>query len=250
MHSDHILGILGFFQTLSLQGRNLPIDVYGPKLLYDFLKENLRILGISLSFEINIHAIDDKEGILVANKDYKVVFCKSNHGSDICSFAYCLIENSRPGEFDIKKAKELGIPEGNLYRMLQNGENVMFNNRLIFSNTLVGPRRPGRKVGISGDTRPSNELCEFFKNCDLLIFESTFKSTELGKAKESFHSTALEAARLAKLACVHRLCLTHFSTRYRNLTDLLNEAKSVFSDVDIASDLKSIPVPYGKQTKF
>ncbi len=246
MHSDHILGILGFFQTLSLQGRNLPIDVYGPKLLYDFLKENLRILGINLSFGINIHAIDDNEGILVANKDYKIVFCKSNHGSDICSFAYCLIENSRPGEFDIKKAKELEIPEGNLYRMLQNGENVMFNNRLISSNTLVGPRRPGRKVGISGDTRPSRELCEFFKNCDLLIFESTFKSTELGKAKESFHSTALEAASLAKLACVRRLCLTHFSTRYRNLVDLLNEAKAVFSDVDIACDLKSISVPYRK----
>ena len=67
MHSDHILGILGFFQTLSLQGRNLPIDVYGPKLLYDFLKENLRILGIRLSFEINIHAIHDNEVILVTN---------------------------------------------------------------------------------------------------------------------------------------------------------------------------------------
>ncbi|HYZ95863.1 MAG TPA: ribonuclease Z, partial [Nitrososphaeraceae archaeon] len=80
--------------------------------------------------------------------------------------------------------------------------------------------------------------------CDLLIFESTFKSTELGKAQESFHSTALEAASLAKLACVHRLCLTHFSTRYRNLIDLLNEAKAVFSDVEIACDLKSVSVPY------
>src|SRR5919112_2924008 len=73
MHSDHILGLLGFFQTLSLQGRNLPIDVYGPKLLYDFLNENLRILGISLSFEINVHAIDEREGVLVANKDYRIV---------------------------------------------------------------------------------------------------------------------------------------------------------------------------------
>ena len=246
MHSDHILGLLGFFQTLSLQGRNLPIDVYGPKLLYDFLIENFKILGINLSFEVNIHTIDDREGILVTNKDYKIVFCKSNHGVDVCSFAYCLIENNRPGEFNIEKAKELGIPQGNLYQMLQNGKNIMFNNKLIYSNTVVGPIRPGRKVGISGDTRPTNELCEFFKNCDLLIFESTFKSTELGKAKESFHSTALEAANLAKLSCVHKLCLTHFSTRYRNLIDLLDEAKAVFLDVDIAYDLKSITVPYRK----
>ena len=246
MHSDHILGILGFFQTLSLQGRNLPIDIYGPKLLYNFLKENFKILGINLSFEINIHTIDDKEGILVTSKEYKIMFCKSNHGNDVCSFAYCLVENSRPGEFNIKKAKELEIPEGNLYQMLQNGKNIMFNHKLIASDTIVGPMRPGRKIGISGDTRPTNELCEFFKNCDLLIFESTFKSTELGKAKESFHSTALEAAKLAKLSCVHKLCLTHFSTRYRDLIDLLNEAKSVFSDVEIAHDLKSISVPYRK----
>ncbi len=244
MHSDHILGLLGFFQTLSLQGRNLPIDIYGPKLLFNFLTENFRILSINLSFPLNIHIIDDNEGVLVTDKDYKIMFCRSNHGHDIPSYAYTLVENNRPGEFNVKKAKELGIPEGNLYQMLQKGENIHFNNNIISSNRVVGPLRSGRKIGISGDTRPTNELCKFFINCDLLIFESTFKSTELEKAKESFHSTASEAANLAKLSGVYRLCLTHFSTRYKDLIGLLNEAKSIFSDVDIAYDLKSISVPY------
>ena len=158
-------------------------------------------------------------GVIVVDKEYKIMFCRSNHGHGIFSYAYCLVEDSRPGEFDIKKAKELGIPAGILYQTLQKGENIEFNNKLIHSNTIVGPLRPGRKIGISGDTRPTDELCKFFKNCDLLIFESTFRSTEIDKAKESFHSTAFEAANLAKLSDVHiRLCLTHFSTRYKDLT--------------------------------
>jgi ribonuclease Z len=244
MHSDHILGLLGFFQTLSLQGRNLPIDIYGPKSLYDFLIENIKILDIHFSFNLNIHIISESEGVLVVDKDYKIMFCRSNHGHGISSYAYCLVEDSRPGEFDVKKAKDLGIPAGILYQKLQKGENITFNNKLIPSNTIVGPLRPGRKIGISGDTRPTEELCKFFQDCDLLIFESTFSSTELDKAKESFHSTAYEAANLAKISIVHRLCLTHFSTRYKDLTALLNEAKSVFKEVDLAYDLKSISVPY------
>ena len=244
MHSDHILGLLGFFQTLSLQGRNLPIDIYGPESLYDFLIENIKILDIHFSFNLNIHIISENGGVLVVDKDYKIMFCRSNHGHGISSYAYCLVEGSRPGEFDIKKAKSLGIPAGILYQTLQKGENITFNDKLIPSNTIVGPLRPGRKIGISGDTRPTDELCKFFKNCDLLIFESTFRSTELDKAKESFHSTASEAANLAKLSGVHKLCLTHFSTRYKDLTVLQNEAKSVFPEVDLAYDLKSLSVPY------
>ncbi len=244
MHSDHILGLLGFFQTLSLQGRNMPMDIYGPKSLYDFLIENIKILDIRFSFNLNIHIISGNEGTVVVDIGYKIMFCRSDHGHGISSYAYCLVEDSRPGEFDIKKAKDLGIPAGTLYQMLQKGESITFNNKLIPSNTVVGPLRPGRKIGISGDTRPTEELCEFFKNCDLLIFESTFRSTELDKAKESFHSTAYEAANLAKLSGAHKLCLTHFSTRYKDLAVLLNEAKSVFPEVDLAYDLKSLSVPY------
>jgi ribonuclease Z len=121
---------------------------------------------------------------------------------------------------------------------------IIVLENLIYSSTILGPLRSGRKIGISGDTRPTNELCNFFRNCDLLIFESTFKSTEIDKAKESFHSTAFEAAVLAKLSNTFRLCLTHFSTRYKDLSILLDEAKSIFYSVDIAYDMKSISIPY------
>jgi ribonuclease Z len=244
MHSDHILGLLGFFQTLSLQGRTNPIDIYGPKPLNDYLYANFKILHINLSFKLFVHIIDDsKQGVIVNNEEYQILFCRSNHGH-IDSFAYCLVERDRPGKFDIKKAKEVGIPEGSLYRELQKGNDIIFNNTVIPSNIIVGPSRPGRKIGISGDTRPTDELKKFFKNCDLLIFESTFTLSEIDKAKESFHSTAIEAAEIAKLACVNRLCLTHFSARYKDLSSFLDESKSIFDKVDLAFDLKSIDIPY------
>lgn len=244
LHSDHILGILGFLQTLSLQGRTMPIDIFGPEPLYDFIIENFRLLNINLTFQINIHKILDSQGTLVEEKEYKILYCKSEHGPGICSYAYCLLENDRPGKFDIRKAKELGIPEGEMYGLLQKGFDIVDKNRVIHSSEIVGQKRPGRKIGISGDTRPSENLCSFFRNCDLLIFESTFSINELTKAKESYHSTALETATLAKMASVQRLCLTHFSSRYKDLNVLLNEARSVFLSTEIAFDLKLIRVDY------
>lgn len=244
LHSDHILGILGFLQTLSLQGRTMPIDIFGPEPLYDFIIENFRLLNVNLTFQINIHKILDSQGTLVEEKEYKILYCKSEHGPGICSYAYCLLENDRPGKFDIRKAKELGIPEGEMYGLLQKGFDIVDKNRVIHSSEIVGQKRPGRKIGISGDTRPSENLCNFFRNCDLLIFESTFSINELTKAKESYHSTALETATLAKMASVQRLCLTHFSSRYKDLNVLLNEARSVFLSTEIAFDLKLIRVDY------
>jgi ribonuclease Z len=244
LHSDHILGILGFLQTLSLQGRTLPIDIFGPELLYDFILENIKLLKINLTFQINIHKIFDSQGTLVEEKEYKILYCKSEHGPSVCSYAYCMVEKDRPGKFDIEKAKTLGIPEGEEYSLLQKGFDIVDKDRVIYSSEIVGQARPGRKIGISGDTRPSENLCNFFKNCDLLIFESTFSSNELAKAKESYHSTAIETATLAKLASVHKLCLTHFSSRYKDLDVLLKEARSVFLSTEIAFDLKIVRVHY------
>ena len=250
MHSDHILGILGFLQTLSLQGRKLPIDIFGPSLLYDFMTENINLLRINLIFQLRIHTISDSEGVVVEDNEYRVRYCKSEHGPGVCSYAYCLDEKQRPGKFDIAKAKAYGIPEGELYGLLQKGKDIVFENRLIYSKEIVGQPRPGRKIGISGDTRPSHSLCGFFKECDLLIFESTFSSNELDKAKESYHSTAVETATLAKSASVYKLCLTHFSSRYNDLTVLLEEARSIFVNTELAYDLKVLTLDHRGSDNF
>ena len=241
MHADHSLGILGLLQTLSLNGRTLPIDIYGEPRLAEFIKFNRNQIGFGLSFDINLHNIE-AEGLLVRENDYEVTCCEADH--HVTAYSFCLTELERPGVFNVKRAAQLGIPEGNLFKQLQSGKDIIIKGSIVRSTDVVGPRRPGRKIGISGDTRPTEKLCKFFENCDLLVFESTYGNELRHKAIENYHATATEAAMLARQSRVRKLVLTHFSTRYRQSNQLLAEARLIHEDVDEASDLKIIDLPY------
>jgi len=241
LHIDHCLGLVGFFQTLSLLGRTKKIDIYGESRLREFICENFRIINIELAFEIVIHVID-KEGVIASEDEYQISCCKADHS--IHAFSFCITEHPRPGVFDVEKASKFSIPKGELYRKLQHGEDVFVNGKLIKSNEVVGPKRKGRKIGISGDTRPSTELKDFFNSCDILIFESTYNHDYQDKAIETFHSTSTEAALLAKESNCSKLILTHFSSRYDDPNILLEEARTIHSNVDLAEDMKTFCVPY------
>ena len=241
MHADHSLGILGLLQTLSLNGRTLPIDIYGEPRLAEFIKFSINQIGFGLSFDINLHNIE-AEGLLVREDDYEVTCCEADH--HVIAYSFCLTELERPGVFNVKRAAQLGIPEGNLFKQLQSGKDIIIKGSIVRSTDVVGPRRPGRKIGISGDTRPTEKLCKFFENCDLLVFESTYGNELRHKAIENYHATATEAAMLARQSGVRKLVLTHFSTRYRQSNQLLAEARLIHEDVDEASDLKIIDLPY------
>lgn len=241
MHADHCIGILGLLQTMSLQKRQTTLDIYGQPQLAEFIKENIRIINFGLTFDVNIHIIN-AEGVVVKENDYQVICCNANHS--VPAYSYCLAEFERPGIFNIEEAKRLGIPEGNLYHKLQHGEDIVYNGKTIKSSQLTGPRRAGRKVGISGDTRPTDKLQVFFKDCDLLVFESTFSHDKHQKAVESSHCTATEAAILAKASNAKKLLLTHFSARYDETCQLNNEAIAIFGNVEAAEDLKVVDIPY------
>lgn len=241
MHADHSLGILGLLQTLSLNGRTLPIDIYGEPRLAEFIKFSIKQIGFGLSFDINLHNIE-AEGLLVRENDYEVTCCEADH--HVIAYSFCLTELERPGVFNVKRAAQLGIPEGDLFKQLQSGKDIIIKGSIVRSTDVVGPRRPGRKIGISGDTRPTEKLCKFFENCDLLVFESTYGNELRHKAIENYHATATEAAMLARQSGVRKLVLTHFSTRYRQSNQLLAEARLIHEDVDEASDLKIIDLPY------
>jgi ribonuclease Z len=241
LHIDHCLGLIGFFQTMSLLGRTKKIDIYGESRLREFIHENFRIINIQLTFEIDIHVID-KEGVIASEDDYQISCCKADHS--IRAFSFCITELPRPGVFDLEKASKLSIPKGELYRKLQHGEDVLVNGKLIKSSEVVGPKRKGRKIGISGDTRPSAELKDFFNSCDVLIYESTYNHDYQNKAIETYHSTSTEAALLAKESNCSKLILTHFSSRYDDPNILLEEARTIHSNVDLAEDMKTFYIPY------
>ncbi len=241
IHGDHCLGLLGLLQTLSLMGRTKPIEIFGEPRLQEFILINQKILNFNVNYQITVHTIR-KEGILVEEKDYLIKACLADHS--ILAFSFILEENNRPGIFNIEHAQQSGIPEGQLYSLLQRGIDIEYKGTKLFAREFTGPSRPGRKVGISGDTRPSKKLKIFFKDCDVLVFESTFTTQERDKAIERFHSTALEASSLAKIAKVKKLILTHFSSRYTNLKLLEMEAKINFKNIYIAHDLDVFNVPY------
>lgn len=240
MHADHCVGLLGLLQTMSLQGRAMAVDIYGQGELAEFLTENIRIVNFELMFDINMHIID-YEGVVIKEKEYQITCCEAKHF--VHSFSYCLTEFDRPGIFNINKAKRLHIPEGDLYSKLQHGQDIVYKGELIRSSQMMGPARTGRKIGISGDTRPTSKLRDFFTNCDLLIFESTYAHDKYQKAVQNFHSTAREAAILARESRVKKLFLTHFSARYEETSQLINEARAIHENVEVAEDLKVVEIP-------
>jgi ribonuclease Z len=241
MHADHCVGLLGLLQTMSLQGRERSIDIYGEPRLEEFLRENIRIINFRLTFDIIVRKIE-KTGLVVREKDYQISCCESLHS--VPSFAYCLEEFDRPGTFNILEAKRLGIPEGELYSKLQHGQNIIYGGKMIKSTNVVGPPRRGRKIGVSGDTRPTDKLVRFFKDCDVLVFESTYGQDKQEKAIENGHSTAAEAATIAKKAEVDKLLLTHFSARYDETSLLVKEASAIHNNVEAAEDLKVVKISY------
>jgi ribonuclease Z len=241
MHADHCAGLLGLLQTMALQGREKSVDIYGEPRVKEFILENMRIINFGLTYDVVVHTIE-KEGLVIKEDDYQVSCCEALHS--IPSYAYCLEELDRPGAFDVKEAKRLGIPEGELYSKLQHGQDVVLNGRTIKSGQVVGPPRKGRKIGISGDTRPTDRLAQFFAECDVLVFESTYSHDKQQKAVEHWHSTATEAANIAKKAGAKKLFITHFSARYDETSALVKEADAIHGNVEAAEDLKVVEIPY------
>ena len=238
LHGDHCIGILGLLQTMTMQNRTETLEIFGPKGVDEFIYANIKVLNFGLSFPIMISIVD--EGKVLDTKHYSIFACKASHS--ILAFSYCFEEKAKPGRFNLEKAKELGIPEGNLWNKLQNGEEIEVNGKIIRPNQVLGEKRPGKKIGISGDTMPTKELEKFFESCDYLVFDSTFLDELKEKATETRHSTSKQAATLAKNAKVKNLVLTHFSARYKDETSHLEEAKQIHESVITAKDLLEIEI--------
>jgi len=240
LHGDHVTGLLGLLQTMSLAQRHKPLDVVGPEKLLRWLEVTAELLHIGLTFPI--HFSSAKPGVVLRTGGFHIRAARAAHSVE--AFSYLVEELGRPGVFYPDRAKSLGVPEGELWSRLQKGRPVAVRGKRIEPSEVTGPPRPGRRIGYSGDTRPSAGLARFFSGCDLLIFDSTFRDSDREKAVERKHSTSLEAAELAKKAKVRQLVLTHFSARYTRVSSLVREARRVFPNTIAASDGLTIEVPY------
>jgi ribonuclease Z len=245
-HSDHIIGALGLMRTLSLQGRTETLRIWGPRGLTQLMKRADAFGGERLTYQVEINELTPGEPL--KRKDYSIVPYAVDHRG-VTAVGYALIEELRRGRFNPDLARELGVPEGPLWGKIHKGEAVTLDDgRVVEPSTLVGPTRTGRRVVITGDTRPCGATIEVAQGADLLVHESTFGDEEAERAVETGHSTAREAAQVAAGAGVRRLVLTHFSARYsRDPSDLDREAREVFPQVTIARDGMEIEVPFADE---
>lgn len=243
LHGDHILGLPGLLQTMSLLGRNNKLEIYGPIGIKDFINSINQTVNFTLTFPVFVKEIT--EGIVCQEKEYKIIAVRSAHIDP--SLAYAFVENPRPGTFNVNKANELKIPEGPLWSKLQSGKSVrLLNGRLIKPSNILGASRPGRKIIYTGDTGPSEKIVKLAKNADLLIHETTFDDEMKQRAIEDRHSTPSIAAETAKQACVKQLIITHISARYKNANLLLEQAKKIFKNTIVAKDFMQLEIPYNE----
>jgi ribonuclease Z len=238
-HADHYLGLPGMLKTFALRGRETPITIYGPRGLADLFVALRRIFGkLTYPYEL----IELAPGNVLERGDYRLVTFPVDHG--VSAVGYALVEEPRPGRFDVGAAAALGIPAGPERGALQRGETVALpDGRVIEPSSVLGPPRPGRKVVISADTAYSRQVIEAARGADVLVHEATFAEDERLRAHETLHSTAAEAAEVARSAEVGLLVLTHLSNRYFG-GEIEREAQAIFPDTIVPRDLDIIVVPF------
>ena len=242
-HADHVIGVIGLMRTMSLQGRTERLRLWGPRGAQRMLKRAEDFGMDRLAFPIEIAEVEPEQRI--ERKDYAIVpFSVDHRGAR--ALGYALIEEDRKGRFNPDRARELGVPEGPLWGDIHRGRAVtLADGRVVEPSELVGLPRPGRKIVISGDTRPTAITTEMARGADLLVHESTFGDEEAERAVETGHSTAREAAIVARDAGVRTLLLYHFSARYsRDAGELGKEARQCFEQTIVGKDGMEVEVPY------
>jgi len=242
MHGDHVLGLPGLLQTMSLLERERKLNIYGPIGIKAFVESIKETVQFVLTFPVNVYEIED-EGMVCGEKEYEIYAEWVDHV--IPSLAYALVEKPRPGRFFPEKAKRLKIEKGPMWSKLQQGESIRLpNGRIVKSEEVTGPLRAGRKIVYTGDTKSTKNLIEFAKNADLLIHDATFDDELFERALEDGHSTPSQAAETANKAKAKRLILTHISARYKDTSVLVEQARKIFSKVNVAEDFAKIEIPY------
>ncbi|MHA1496391.1 MAG: ribonuclease Z [Promethearchaeota archaeon] len=264
-HGDHIIGLPGLLFRFGLIERDAPLTIYGPRNLFLYLYLHKKILGLKANYPFKIIEIDhlsnkileydglDSESpinevniennIIFNGKKYSLKYTTVEHS--VISFGYSFIEKPRSGKFNPERAIELEIPEGRLWKRMQEGQTIEYKGREINpeKEKIVGPKLTGRKITYSGDTLPSNNLIMLGKDSDVLIHEATFSNEQKIIAEKKKHSTSVDAANSALKMNAKKLILTHISSRYQeDAIILLEDAKKLFPNTILAEDLMKITI--------
>jgi len=243
LHGDHINGLPGLLSTMGMDGRTRPLVLVGPPGIREYLDMLTRLKTLYVTYPFDIREVPSANELQVVfdTPEYTVRARELVHR--LFALGYRVDELPRPGKFDVAAAIRLGVPEGPLFGRLQSGEDVRLpDGSTVKPSDVLGPPRRGKSVAYCLDTRPCRAAVELGAAVDLLIHEATFSEDLQDEAYEFGHSTAADAARTALDARAGRLLLTHFSTRFPDASELLEEATRVFSNTILAEELSIVEV--------
>jgi len=237
-HADHYLGLPGLLKTYDLQARERPLRIVGPSGLASLFQVLGRIFG-RLSYEVEL--VELGEGEAIRHDGYEVRCFPVEHRTT--AYGYALVEDHRPGRFDPELAARLGVQPGPDFGRLQRGEPVPGSDGSVRPEQVMGETRRGRKVVVTGDTAPCEMTRVAAHEAELLVHDGSFADDELERAAETGHSTARQAAELAREAAVKLLILVHVSSRY-DVRDVLAQAREAFSTTEAPRDFDLVEIPF------
>jgi ribonuclease Z len=243
-HGDHILGLPGLCQTLDFNEREAPLAIHTPRGTRSVIEGLIAATGTRPSFPVRVNEVGPGD-VAFDSEDFAVRAFETEHRTR--SVGYTLAEDDRKGRFNRERAEELGVAVGPKFSQLHAGEPVEAEDGTVVQpHQVVGPPRPGRTVVYTGDTRPTEDAIEAATGADLLIHDATFAADHADRARSTAHSTASEAASVARQAGAKRLALTHVSSRYAgDPSPLAREARAGFDgEAFVADDGLEIEVPY------
>jgi ribonuclease Z len=235
-HADHWLGLPGMLKSFALRDRDQPLSIYGPPGLNELMAATRFIYGRRLPYEVSV--VELEPAAAVERDGYRVAAIPVSHGSSK-AFGYALVEDSRPGHLDPQLAEQLGVAPGPDFGRLVRGETV----NGVRPEQVMGATREGRKLVLSGDTVPCETLSIAAHQADVLVHEATFVEEEADRARQTGHSTARQAAELARAAEVRMLVLTHLSARYAG-GEVQREARTAFADTEVPRDFDTVEIPF------
>lgn len=234
-HADHWLGLPGMLKSFALREREQPLAIYGPPGLQRMMEATRFIYG-RLPYELRVTELEVADDVVFDG--YTVAPVRVSHRNNN-AYGYAIVEDSRPGHLDPKLAEQLGVTPGPDFGRLTRGETVAG----VRPEQVMGPSCEGRKIVVSGDTSPCEMLTLAAHEADLLVHEATFSEEEIERARQTGHSTARQAARVASDAQVRLLALTHISSRYPG-GDLREQAREVFAATEAPRDFDTIDIPF------
>jgi ribonuclease Z len=240
-HADHVLGLPGLLKTYDLTDRERPLIIRGPRGLRDLFAVLNPIVG-RLHFELEL--VELAPGEAISGDGYEIQSFEVAHGTR--AYGYALVEEDRPGRFDLEAARDLGVPEGPAFAALQRGEEVQGSGGSVRPDQVIGTSRPGRTVVLTGDTAPCPSTVAAAADAELLIHDASFAEEDAQRAAETGHSTVGQAASVASEAHVKMLALVHISSRY-HVGKVLEEAQDVYEATVAPKDFDIIEIPFAER---